>query len=150
MSSLARRLSSKQVESSARHCLFGPSVIDVALHVPEQGCHDCSHRTLCTRCVLNANSTNGCFDDSFSSAEPACVMNVETHTIFVMCSDNYTQLYNRSPAGPHLGEISKTIQSAATPCIVEEEQNMWRRAMKGTTFQLDAWRKSGTVLSLRC
>ena len=30
---------------------------------------------------------------------------------------------------------------------VEEEQNMWRRIKKGTTFQLDAGRRSALLLS---
>ena len=35
-------------------------------------CHDCCHWTLCTRCVVSADSTNRSFDVS-SSGEPACV-----------------------------------------------------------------------------
>ena len=35
--------------------------------------HDCSHKTLCARCFLNEDNTQGCCDDSSSSLELVCV-----------------------------------------------------------------------------
>ena len=36
-------------------------------------CHDCSHKTLCTRCVLNVDDKNSCSNVSSSLVESDCV-----------------------------------------------------------------------------
>ena len=68
-------------------------------------CHDCSHKTLCTRCVFNVDDKNSCSNVSSSLVESDCV--------------------------------------SAEVNIVEEEQNI----KKGTKIQLDAGRRSASLLS---
>ena len=37
-------------------------------------CHDCSHKTLCTRCVFNVDDKNSCSNASSSLVESDCVL----------------------------------------------------------------------------
>ena len=55
-----------------RHCTFLGLLNRSCVACLDPVCHDCSHRSLCTRCVLSADNTNNSFDIS-SSTKPICV-----------------------------------------------------------------------------
>ena len=87
----SRSLSAASVQKSSRSCLKN---VDQLPHHDEHPrhcsvcsvpsdrccvacshpvCHDCSHKTLCTRCVFNVDGKNSCSNASSSLVESDCV-----------------------------------------------------------------------------
>ena len=65
---------SQHRDEHPRHCLVCSVLSDrccVACFHP--ACHDCSHKTLCTRCVFNVDNKNSCSNASSSLVESDCV-----------------------------------------------------------------------------
>ena len=61
-------------DEHSRHCFVCSVPSDqfcVACSHPV--CHDCSHKTLCTRCVFNVDDKSSCPNVSSSPVEPDCV-----------------------------------------------------------------------------
>ena len=65
-----------------RHVTMNTHVIVFVCSVPSDRCcvacshpvcHDCSHKTLCTRCVFNVDDKNSCSNVSSSPVESDCV-----------------------------------------------------------------------------